>query len=141
MVPEGYPAWQQAYGAGPVAGGASAKAPVIEAGKEAGSITVASFERIDREEPGSVHLIDVREPQEVANGTFKGALNLPVSSLEKNLDKLPSDKPLIFFCGAGARSGEAHDMVKLYKPDLRTVFLDADIKWTPAGVATITAKK
>lgn len=141
VVPEGYPAWQQAYGAGPVAGGASVKAPVIEAGKEAGSIAIASFERIYREAPDSVHLIDVREPQEVANGTFKGALNLPVSSLEKNLDKLPDDKPIIFFCGAGARSGEAHDMAKLYKPQLKTFFLDADIKWTQAGVATITGKK
>lgn len=143
VVPEGYPAWQQANGAGPAAGaaGASAKAPAIEAGKEAGSIAVASFERIYREAPDSVHLIDVREPQEVANGTFKGALNLPVSSLEKNLDKLPGDKPIIFFCGAGARSGEAHDMVKLYKPELKTFFLDADIKWTRAGVATIIGKK
>ena len=73
----------------------------------------------------------------MATGTFKGAINMPVSSLEKNIDKLPTDKPIIFFCGAGARSGEAHDMVKLYKPELKTVFLDAAIKWAKDGSYTI----
>lgn len=142
VVPEGYPAWEKAYGAGPTATGAAGaaaapKAPVIEAGKESGSISVASFERIYKEAPDSVNLVDVREPAEMATGTFKGAINIPVSTLEKNLDKLPKDKPIIFFCGAGARSGEAFDMVKLYKPEIKTVFLDAAIKWSTDGSYTI----
>jgi len=139
VVPEGYPGWEKAFGAGPTAAGAATtlKAPVIEAGKEAGSIAVASFERIYKEAPDSVNLVDVRDPAEMATGTFKGAINIPVSSLEKNLDKLPKDKPIIFFCGAGSRSGEAHDMVKLYKPEIKTVFLDASIKWTKDGAYTI----
>ena len=141
VVPEGYPAWEKAYGAGPTAAGGTAapKAPAIEAGKESGTISVASFERIYKESPGSVHLIDVREPAEMATGTFKGAINMPVSTLEKNIDKLPTDKPIIFFCGAGARSGEAHDMVKLYKPEIKTVFLDAGIKWAKDGSYTLKA--
>ncbi|WP_413891220.1 rhodanese-like domain-containing protein [Candidatus Skiveiella danica] len=145
VVPEGYPAWVKAYGPGPtaaVAGAApaAAKAPAIEAGKEAGSIAVASFERIFKEAPDSVFLIDVRDPKEFDNGTFKGAINMPLSTLEKNLDKLPTGKPIIFFCGAGARSGEAHDLVKLHKPEMKTVFLDADIKWTKDGAYTIKGK-
>jgi rhodanese-related sulfurtransferase len=140
VVPEGYPAWARAYGPGPSASAAAdpaPKAPVMEAGKESGTITVASFERIYRQAPDTVHLIDVREPQEFATGTFKGAINMPVNALEKNIDKLPTDKPIIFFCGAGGRSGEAHDMVKLYKPALKTVFLDAEIKWLKDGSYTI----
>ena len=142
VVPEGYPAWVKAYGAAPnaVAAPAGAKAPAIEAGKESGSISVSSFERIYKDAPASVHLIDVREPAEVAGGSFKGAINMPINSLEKNLDKLPRDKPIIFFCGAGGHSGEAHDMVRLYEPELKTVFLDADIKWTKDGGYTISAK-
>lgn len=135
VVPEGYPAWEKAYGAG--ASAATSKPPAMEAGKEAGTITVASFERIYKEAPASVHLIDVREPQEFASGSFKGAINMPINSLEKSLDKLPLDKPIIFFCGAGGRSGEAYDMVKLYKPELKTVFLDAQIQWTKDGAYTI----
>lgn len=142
VVPDGYPGWVQAYGPGPSAGVAvaSARAPAIEAGKESGSIAVSSFERIYRDAPDSVYLIDVREPSEFASGSFKGAINMPINSLEKNLGKLPTDKPIIFFCGAGARSGEAHDMVKLYRPELKTVFLDANVKWTKSGEATILGK-
>lgn len=140
VVPEGYPAWEKAYGAGPTTAGAAAaapKAPVIEAGKESGTISVASFERIYKEAPDSVYLIDVRDPAEVATGTFKGALNMPVSTLEKNIENLPKDKQIIFFCGAGSRSGEAFDMVKLYKPEIKPVFLDAAIKWAKDGSYTI----
>lgn len=146
VVPEGYPGWEAAFGPGPGASAAGASAagaaaaPAIVAGKEAGSITVASFERIFREAPATVHLIDVREPQEFAAGTFKGAVNMPINTLEKNLAKLPADKPIVFFCGAGGRSGEAHDMVKMYRPELKTVFLDATIKWTSAGDYTIAGK-
>ena len=144
VVPEGYPAWVKAYGPGPTAAAgaapAAAKAPAIEAGKEAGSIAVASFERIFKEAPDSVFLIDVRDPKEFDNGTFKGAINMPLSTLEKNLDKLPTGKPIIFFCGAGSRSGEAHDLVKLHKPEMKTVFLDADTKWAKDGSYTIKGK-
>jgi rhodanese-related sulfurtransferase len=115
-------------------------APSIQAGKESGTIAVASFEQIYRESPGTVHLIDVRDPQEFITGTFKGATNVPINNLEKSLDKLPTDKPIIFFCGAGGRSGEAHDMVKLYLPALKTYFLDADIKWAKDGSYTIKGK-
>jgi rhodanese-related sulfurtransferase len=141
VVPEGYPGWEKAYGPGPgaVAGGAPAAAPAIVAGKEPGTIAVESFEKIYREAPQSVYLIDVREPREYAGGTFKGAINMPVNSIEANLDKLPTDKPIIFFCGAGGRSGEAHDLVRAQRPALKTVFIDATIKFAANGDYTIAA--
>ena len=140
VVPDGYPGWEKAYGAGPTVSSSVVAAPSIQAGKESGTITVASFEQIYRESPGTVHLIDVRDPQEFITGTFKGASNMPINNLEKSLDKLPTDKPIVFFCGAGGRSGEAHDMVKLYLPALKTYFLDADIKWAKDGSYTIKGK-
>lgn len=146
VVPAGWPGWDKAYGASagaapaPVAVAPAAAAPAIVPGKEPGSIAVPSFEQILREAPHSVHLIDVRDPQEFAAGTFKGAVNIPVGTLDKKLDQLPRDKPIVFFCGAGGRSGEAHDVVKSALPALKTVFVDATIKWTPGGEYTITAK-
>lgn len=141
VVPAGYPGWEAAFGPGPGAAVAEAPAaaPMIVAGKDAGTISVASFERIFKEAPHTVHLIDVREPREFAAGTFKGAINMPISTLEKNIAQLPADKPIVFFCGAGGRSGEAHDTVRVSRPELKTVFLDATIKWTPAGEYTIAA--
>jgi hypothetical protein len=82
----------------------------------------------------------VREPSEYASGTFKGAINMPINTLEKNLDKLPTGKPIVFFCGAGGRSGEAHDMVKMYRPEVKTMFLDAEIKWAPTGEHTFARR-
>jgi rhodanese-related sulfurtransferase len=142
VVPEGYPGWEKEYGPGPDAAAASVPAatPVPEAAKEPGTIAVASFERIYREAPASVHLVDVREPSEYASGTFKGAINMPINTLEKNLDKLPTGKPIVFFCGAGGRSGEAHDMVKMYRPEVKTMFLDAEIKWAPTGEHTFARR-
>ncbi|HNA31215.1 MAG TPA: rhodanese-like domain-containing protein [Thiobacillaceae bacterium] len=143
VVPEGYPAWEKAYGPGPAGDepGGVAKAPAIEQGKEAGSITVASFERIFKEAPGTIALIDVRDPGEFASGTFKGAVNLPINSLEKQIDKLPTDKPIIFFCGAAGRGGEAHDMAKLLKPTLKTYFINAEIQWKKDGSYTMKELK
>lgn len=142
VVPEGYPAWEKLYGPGPTADAPAAAAkPTIQAGKESGTITVASFEKIFKEAPDSIHLVDVREPQEFAGGTFRGAVNFPINALEKRIDELPADKPIVFFCGAGGRSGEAHDMAKLYRPQLKTYFLDADIKWNKDGSYTIVEKK
>jgi rhodanese-related sulfurtransferase len=139
VVPEGYPGWEKAYGPGPGAVAGASAALAIVAGKEPGTIAIASFERIYRETPDAVHLIDVREPREFAAGTFKAAINMPVNTLEKNLDKLPTDKPIVFFCGAGGRSGEAHDLVRAQRPELKTVFIDATIKWTATGDYTIAA--
>lgn len=136
VVPEGYPAWEKAYGPGPGAAGggaAVAKAPAAEAGKEAGSITVVSFEKIMNEAPESILLVDVRDANEFKGGTFKGAINVPINELEKKVETLPADKPIVFFCGAGGRSGEAYDMVKLLKPALKTYFLNASIKWEKDG--------
>ena len=137
VVPEGYPLWAKLYGPGPTAEGA----PAIQQGKESGTITVASFEKIFKEAPDSIYIIDVRDPKEVETGTFKGARNIPINSLEKRIDELPTDKPIVFVCGAGGRSGEAVDMAKLLKPALKTYFMDADIKWTKYGNYTIVEKK
>ncbi|MEJ8838386.1 rhodanese-like domain-containing protein [Ramlibacter sp. AN1133] len=136
VVPEGWPGWEAAFGSGT----AAAAEPKLEAGKEAGTITVASFEQVLRQAPGSIFLVDVRSEKEFASGTFKGAINLPIDTLDKHIDQLPTDRTIVFFCGAGGRSGEAHDTVKAARPQLRTVFLDARIQWAADGSYTIAGK-
>ena len=151
-MPEGYVAWEKKYGPGPTTeGGATTPAnastgssatanSLIVPGKESGSITVASFERIMKEAPNSIALIDVRDPEEFAAGTFKGAINIPVNTLEKKFETLPTDKPIVFFCGAGGRGGEAVDMVKLFKPSIKTYFLNANIQFKKDGSYTMVEK-
>jgi rhodanese-related sulfurtransferase len=52
-----------------------------------------------------VALIDVREASEFATGTIEGAVNVPVRTLIKSLDKLPADKtaPVVLICASGHR--------------------------------------
>jgi rhodanese-related sulfurtransferase len=133
----GYPEWKQAYG-GTVAAAGNAPAK-IKAGKEEGSIDIAAFEKIVKEEPGSVYLVDVRDPDEFAKGSLKSSVNIPVDKLEDRLSELPADKPVVFICGTGARSGESYYMVQDLRPELKNVYyLEAGMKITEDGSFTLT---
>jgi rhodanese-related sulfurtransferase len=143
MIPEGYPGWEKAYGPGPTAenGAAAGRQAAVEQGKEAGTITVASFEKIMKEAPDSLLLLDVRDAPDFASGSFKGALNIPIDKLEKQIATLPADKSIVFFCGTGARAGEGYDMLKLVRPALNAYFLNADIKFDKDGSYSMVEKK
>ena len=136
VFPEGYPAWQEASGGATTAAAATgSSAPVgIESGKEKGSISTASFERILKENPSQIVIIDVRDEKDVKKGTFPGAINIPVGDLEKKLGDLPKNKPIVFTCATGARSGEAYDTVKMLGgKDITAYFLDADVSFADGG--------
>jgi len=52
-------------------------------------------------------LIDVRTPGEFKQGHLKGAINIPLQTLEDNLSKIKKDKALIMYCASGMRSAAA----------------------------------
>jgi rhodanese-related sulfurtransferase len=135
--PEGYPEWERLAGGANAATGATgapaAKAVALVPGKEKGSVTVASFQQVWRDNPTSLMLVDVRDAKEFAAGTIKGAVNVTINELEKKLATLPTDRPVVFICGSGARSGEAYDTVKLHRPEVQAWFIDADIKFSAEG--------
>jgi rhodanese-related sulfurtransferase len=114
----GYPAWKAADGAG----SATMAATKVKAGTEEGSIDTDAFVKMVNENPDSMMLIDVRDPDEFADGHFKSAVNIPVDQLEDKITTLPSDKPIVFVCGTGARSGESFYMVQEVRPELKNVY-------------------
>ena len=60
-----------------------------------------------RDTEGAV-LLDVREPDEFANGHIPGSVNIPLSSLDTVEITLPRKKdPLFVYCLSGARSAQA----------------------------------
>lgn len=143
----GYPAWAAAYGGGGGAqasqgsGAAPAKAmpAMLEAGKGDGTVTVTSFEKALKQ-GASMLVVDVRTPAEYSRGSFKTAVNIPINDLEKKLDTLPKDKPIVFFCSTGGRGGEAYDMVKLLDAGVTGYFLDAEISFKNDGSHVIKAR-
>lgn len=57
-------------------------------------------------------LVDVRIPEEFAEKTAKGAINIPLATVEQNLDFLKKQKQIIVFCNRGRQSDEAIEILK-----------------------------
>jgi len=57
-------------------------------------------------------LVDVRQPQEYRQGHIPGASLIPLPQLVQDMDQLPADKELIFYCHVGGRSMAAAAMVE-----------------------------
>lgn len=68
------------------------------------SITVQAVKaRLDAGE--KLFVLDVREENEFAAGHIPGAVNIPIRSLPRNLDRLPGkDTPVVLVCKSGMRA-------------------------------------
>ena len=58
---------------------------------------------------GSV--VDVRNPDEYAEGHVPGARLIPLPELANRLDELPADGPVHVICQSGGRSGQAAELL------------------------------
>jgi rhodanese-related sulfurtransferase len=56
---------------------------------------------------GEAMLIDVREPYEREAGRIEGSRHIELERLASEAESLPRDRPLVFHCRVGARSGMA----------------------------------
>jgi phage shock protein E len=57
-------------------------------------------------------LVDVRTPSEFAQGSVKGAVNIPLDALNRSFDKFKNKKHIVVFCRSGARSGQAKSILE-----------------------------
>jgi len=132
---KGYPEWKKIYGA-------STETLQVQAGEVEGSIDLERFKSIIANNPDSILLIDVRDADEFAKGSFKTAVNIPVEALEPKINGLPDDKPIVFVCSTGARSGEAFYMTKDVRKSLKDVYyVEAEIDFKTNGDIEIKKPK
>lgn len=75
-----------------------------------------------REEKKPFLLVDVRQPEEAAEGTIEGAVNIPRPKLEANIEAHMADpeQPVVVFCGGRGRS-------QLVADSLRAMGVDAHV--------------
>lgn len=105
------------------------------------NITSVSAPEFDKEiKADSVQLLDVRTPQEYAEGHIDGALNINIQSddfrqrAEKGLSK---DSTILVYCRSGRRSMEAAEM--LTKLGYKVVNLKGGIiEWKGDGLPVTT---
>lgn len=84
-------------------------------------------------------LVDVREESEIKIGMADSALWLATSEIEKNtqnaktfVERLPKDKKIIIYCGAGVRAGRFAE--KLSKQGYITANMGGFDVWKAAGL-------
>lgn len=111
----GYPEWKKQFGG-------TTDAVTVQAGTVEGSIDLDRFISILETAPESVMIVDTRDADEFGRGHFKTAVNIPVENLEPKIKDLPADKPVVFVCSTGARSGEAYYMVRDVRESLKDVY-------------------
>lgn len=49
-------------------------------------------------------MLDVREPEEMADGVIAGSVNIPMDDVEHRLHELPADREIVVICHMGLRS-------------------------------------
>jgi phage shock protein E len=58
-------------------------------------------------------LVDVRTPDEFKDGSYNGAINIPLAALLARQEELGAkDRPIVLFCASGARSGLGARLLK-----------------------------
>lgn len=89
------------------------KALVDQAKSEIKEITPDDLKNMQQKKENFT-LIDVREPDEVAQGSISGAEPVPRGMLEYKIDTVTTDKdqPIVCYCGGGGRSALAAQSLK-----------------------------
>lgn len=95
----------------------SAKDPVALAGYVAENILSGKMNPIYWRElrdmdTQKVTLIDVRTPEEFATGAIEGAINIPLDDMRERLIDIPTDKPIVLYCGVGLRGYLASNILR-----------------------------
>ena len=66
-------------------------------------------------------LIDLRKPEDYAEGHIPGAVNIFWLDLMNNMDKLPKDKQIIIYCYLGHTSSQILPMLKILGRDVKSL--------------------
>ena len=92
------------------AGEPAATAPASAAAAVAPMSQEALLEHQSRH-PDHLFVLDVRTPQEYAEGHVPGAVNVPYDQLASRLAEVPKDKDVVLYCKSGRRAGIAADVL------------------------------
>ncbi len=123
---EGMPVWEEK--GMPIYAG-----PDYEKRIETTRIAPGDLDALLKSGADNLTVVDVRDPEEFAEGHIPGAINIPVATFASGSGVLDKKKKIIVYCNSGGRSYNAYrKLMKLgYKDINQAIFAD----WKEAGLA------
>jgi len=106
---------------------------LVDGMKEPSAPEATVGEAVRAHAQGSAQIVDVREPEEWAEGHIPAAIHIPLDDLAARVSELDPNQPVITVCRSGRRSLTGADML------LRTGFTDVKslaggmVEWADAG--------
>ena len=94
-----------------------------------------------RVKSGRAHLVDIREPDEVAREHIAGAARVPLSTFEGADLNIAPDRDVIFMCRTGNRTGANCDRLAARVQGEAYVLEGGLDAWKAAGLATEVDRK
>ncbi|SDF80567.1 rhodanese-like domain-containing protein [Sporolituus thermophilus] len=76
------------------------------------AVDVTPEEALNAWQGKSAVILDVRTPDEFAQGHIPGAVLIPLDQLDKRLDEVPKDKKVLVICRSGNRSSQATKLLR-----------------------------
>ena len=67
---------------------------------------------LDALKAAGAQIVDVRTPEEFAQGHVPGSLNIPLDQLQARLAEIDRDGPVLLCCASGGRSGMARQFLE-----------------------------
>lgn len=125
---EGMPVWEET--GMPIYAG-----PDYEKRVETTKITPGDLDTLLQGGADTFTIVDVRDPEEFAEGHILGAVNLPVATFAAQSAILDKKKKIIVYCNSGGRSYNAYrKLTKLAYTDIhQAIFAD----WKEAGLPVV----
>ncbi len=125
VLHEGMPVWEEK-------GYAVYAGPDYEKRIETTKITPQELKIIMETKSGTFTLVDVRDPQELAEGHIPGAINIPSDKFAAGSAVLDKEKLVVVYCKSGERSFTAYR--KLQKLDYSKILQAILADWEEAGL-------
>ena len=122
---EGMPVWEEV-------GYSFYKSGDYEKPIETSKLNSIDLKNLVEAQPKKVQIVDVRDPEEYAEGHIPGAINCPLKDFALQSSMIDKKKKVIVYCNAGGRSYKAYrKLMRLgYKDIAQALFAD----WKEAGL-------
>lgn len=92
---------------------------------------------VGSEQTGEALVLDVRQPQEWADGHIEGAMHITGAELPRRVDEVPKDRQVAVICGSGYRSSVSSSVLAHNGHKEIANVLGGMSAWKRAGLPTV----